>query len=42
MDIDGYLTEVRQLWSTGHATEHSYRPALARLFAAIGVTDGQS
>lgn len=35
MDIDGVLTEVRQLWSTGHATEHSYRPALHALFASI-------
>ena len=35
MDIDEYLAEVRRLWITGQATEHSYRPALQALFRAI-------
>lgn len=35
MDIDGYLAEVRDLWKSGQATEHSYRPALQALFTAI-------
>ena len=35
MDIDGYLAEVRRLWSTGQATEHSYRPALQTLFRSV-------
>lgn len=35
MDIDGYLAEVRALWMSGSATEHSYRPALRDLFAAV-------
>lgn len=34
MDIDGVLAEVRQLWQSGQATEHSTRPAPTRLFAA--------
>lgn len=36
MDINGYLNEVRNLAATGRATEHSYRPALERLFKSIG------
>ena len=35
MDIDGYLAEVRRLWTTGQATEHSYRPTLQALFRSI-------
>ena len=36
MDINGYLNEIRNLAATGRATEHSYRPALERLFKSIG------
>lgn len=35
MDIPGYLDELRAKFASGHATEHSYRPALARLFESI-------
>lgn len=35
MDITGYLNEIRALSASGQATEHSYRPALERLFASI-------
>lgn len=35
MDISGYLSEVGRQYETGAATEHSYRPALQRLFEAI-------
>ena len=35
MDIQGYLTEIRTLSASGQATEHSYRPALERLFKSI-------
>ncbi|WP_447931775.1 type ISP restriction/modification enzyme [Sphingopyxis fribergensis] len=35
MDIAGYLNEIRGLAASGQATEHSYRPALERLFASI-------
>ena len=35
MNIAGYLEEVRRLAASGRATEHSYRPALERLFTAI-------
>ena len=35
MDINGYLTEIRTLANSGQATEHSYRPALERLFKSI-------
>jgi hypothetical protein len=38
MDIAGYLTEVRKLYASGQATEHSYRPALERLFKSIDPT----
>ena len=35
MDINGYLSEIRSLAASGQATEHSYRPALERLFKSI-------
>ena len=35
MDINGYLNEIRKLAASGQATEHSYRPALQRLFNSI-------
>ncbi|WP_201781254.1 N-6 DNA methylase [Sphingomonas sp. Leaf357] len=35
MDIQGYLTEIRNLYASGQSTEHSFRPALARLFGSI-------
>ncbi|MBC7505857.1 MAG: N-6 DNA methylase [Sandarakinorhabdus sp.] len=35
MDIAGYLDRVRGIYASGQATEHSYRPALAALFAGI-------
>lgn len=35
MDINGYLNEIRSLAASGQATEHSYRPALERLFKSI-------
>jgi predicted helicase len=35
MDIAGYLNEIRKLAASGQATEHSYRPALERLFKSI-------
>ncbi len=35
MDITGYLNEIRSLAASGRATEHSYRPALERLFTSI-------
>ncbi|GAA0638046.1 DNA methyltransferase [Sphingomonas ursincola] len=35
MDIQGYLNEVRKLYQGGQTTEHSFRPALARLFESI-------
>ncbi len=35
MDIAGYLNEIRILAGSGQATEHSYRPALERLFKSI-------
>jgi hypothetical protein len=35
MDISGYLNEIRTLAASGQATEHSYRPALERLFKSI-------
>lgn len=40
MDISGYLDEIRKLYASGQTTEHSFRPALERLFASIdpGVT----
>ena len=35
MNIAGYLAEVIDKHRTGQATEHSYRPALERLFQSI-------
>lgn len=35
MDIQAYLDEVRALYASGQTTEHSFRPALARLFESI-------
>ncbi len=35
MDIASYLNEIRALAASGQATEHSYRPALERLFTSI-------
>lgn len=35
MDIAGYLEEVRAKFESGQATEHSYRPALQKLFESI-------
>ncbi|OAN56292.1 type ISP restriction/modification enzyme [Sphingobium sp. TCM1] len=37
MDIQGYLSEIRALYGSGQTTEHSFRPALAKLFASIDV-----
>lgn len=35
MDIAGYLAEIRALYASGQSTEHSFRPALAKLFSSI-------
>lgn len=35
LDIASYLDEVRSKFESGQATEHSYRPALQRLFESI-------
>lgn len=35
MDIQGYLAEIRALHASGISTEHSFRPALAKLFGSI-------
>ena len=35
MDIQSYLNEVRALYASGQTTEHSFRPALAKLFRTI-------
>lgn len=35
MDISAYLEAVRAQYASGHATEHSYRPALHALFKSI-------
>lgn len=35
MDIQGYVNEIRSLHASGQTTEHSFRPALSRLFNAI-------
>jgi hypothetical protein len=35
MEIGAYLNEIRDLAESGQATEHSYRPALERLFKSI-------
>lgn len=35
MNIQGYVDEVRRLYASGQTTEHSFRPALERLFNSI-------
>ena len=35
MDIQGYLSEIRALYASGQTTEHSFRPALAKLFSSV-------
>lgn len=35
MDIQVYLNEIRALYASGQTTEHSFRPALAKLFGSI-------
>lgn len=35
MDIQSYLGEIRALYASGRSTEHSFRPALAKLFGSI-------
>lgn len=35
MDVQGYLNEIRALHASGQTTEHSFRPALAKLFTSI-------
>ena len=35
MPITAYLAECQELYAAGNATEHSYRPALQRLLAAL-------
>lgn len=35
MDIQGYVNEIRALYASGQTTEHSFRPALAKLFGSI-------
>jgi hypothetical protein len=35
MNLQGYVHEIRQLHASGQTTEHSFRPALARLFNSI-------
>jgi hypothetical protein len=35
VDIAGYLDEVRSKFESGQATEHSYRPALQKLFESV-------
>ncbi|UVO55294.1 type ISP restriction/modification enzyme [Sphingomonas sp. SUN039] len=35
MQVEAYLESVRKTYASGSATEHSYRPALQALFAAI-------
>ena len=35
IDVQAYLNEIRALATSGQATEHSYRPALERLFTSI-------
>ncbi len=35
MDIAAYLSEIRALYASGQTTEHSFRPALVRLFESI-------
>lgn len=35
MDIQSYVSEIRTLYASGQSTEHSFRPALAKLFGSI-------
>jgi hypothetical protein len=35
VDIEGYVSEIRALYASGQSTEHSFRPALAKLFGSI-------
>ncbi|MCL2824424.1 MAG: hypothetical protein FWD57_10555 [Polyangiaceae bacterium] len=35
MNIPQYITELHALFANGQTTEHSFRPALAKLFASI-------
>lgn len=35
MSVANYVAELRRLYATGQTTEHSFRPALARLFDSI-------
>ena len=35
IDIASYLTEIQRLHASGQATEHTYRPALQKLFDSI-------
>lgn len=35
MDIQSYINEIRALHKSGQTTEHSFRPALSRLFESI-------
>lgn len=35
VDIQGYVNEIRALYASGQTTEHSFRPALAKLFQSI-------
>ncbi len=35
MDIAGYLDDIREVYATGVASEHSYRAALEKLFKSI-------
>ncbi len=35
MNLQAYVAEIRKLYASGQTTEHSFRPALARLFGSI-------
>jgi hypothetical protein len=35
MNVQAYLNEIRALYASGQTTEHSFRPALAKLFGSI-------
>ena len=35
IEIGAYFEEIRRVYATGQATEHSYRPALEKLFKSI-------
>ena len=35
MDIQSYVNEIRALYASGQTTEHSFRPALAKLFSSV-------